>query len=842
MTDSQATAVPGADSYPEVWGQVPQRNMNFTGRETLLEELRTGLDTAVTAVLPHALHGLGGVGKTQVAIEYAYRNMSSYDIVWWIPADQPELVRSSLAALAPHLGLPPVSATGVQDAANAVLNALRRGKPYSRWLLIFDNADQPEDVNQLIPRGPGHALVTSRNHRWQGIVDTIPVNVFSRAESVQFLAKRVPKAISSAAADQLADELGDLPLALEQAGALQAETGMPAQEYLELLQEHAREVLTESKPSEYPVPMTAAWRISVGKLSDANSAALELLRCCAFFGPEPIPRDVFRHGLQEPGSKLTEILASPIILARVIRDIARFALATIDPSTRTIQVHRLIQALLRDDLSADDQAQFRHEVHLLLASAAPADPYDETKWPRFAELVAHIAAPQVNRCQDPGVRKFALDMIGYLYRSADYPSARVFAERFLRQWTVDSGEDHPDVLVLRRYLGNVLRDQGEYQAANDMVGPALEQARHVFGPSHEVTLDLATSHGADLRALGEFAAAQELDEHSVRLSEEVFGPAAPETLRARDSLALDYGLMGEYVACRDLHQRTYLEQSQASVGVTKIDVLASWGGLSRAVRLAGDYNAARLLAEDAYEFGRQELGPDNPWTLWTGKELSISLRVSGESQADLELASDLLGRFERQLGRGHPDTLAMANGLANTLRTVGQIEEALARAEDVMARYPEVFIAGHPFQHGCAGNLAILRRLHGEAEAARALNESALAGLEAKLGQDHDYALSVAVNLASDLAALGEPRAARELGEDTLRRLRVSLGDKHPVTMECAANLALDLRADGAVDAADHLAREASAVLAEALGADHPDTAAAVKGERINIDFDPPPI
>jgi hypothetical protein len=186
--------------------------MNFTGREALLEELRAGLTGAVTVVLPHALHGLGGVGKTQVAIEYAYRNMSSYDVVWWIPADQPELVRSSLAALAPHLGLPPVATSGVQDAANAVLDSLRRGKPYSRWLLIFDNADQPEDINKLIPRGPGQALVTSRNHRWQGIVGTIPVNVFSRAESVEFLAKRVPKAITSSAADQLAEELATCPL------------------------------------------------------------------------------------------------------------------------------------------------------------------------------------------------------------------------------------------------------------------------------------------------------------------------------------------------------------------------------------------------------------------------------------------------------------------------------------------------------------------------------------------------------------------------------------------------------------------------------------------------------
>ena len=349
---------------------MPQRNMNFTGREDLLVQLGTSL-AEVTVALPHALHGLGGVGKTQIAIEYAYRNRSSYDVVWWIPADQPALVRSSLAALALRLGLPPATATGIEDAAKAVLDAPRRGEPYARWLLVFDNADQPEDIRDLIPHGPGHALVTSRNHRWQGVVETVSVNVFDRAESVEFLIKRVPKAINGTTADLLAKELGDLPLALEQAGALQAETGMPAQQYLQLLNEKTQDLLGESKPSEYPVSMTAAWQISVSKLNEMQPAALELLRCCAFFGPEPIPRDVFGRGIPPTGSKLSQILADPILLARVIRNLARFALATVDPAARTVQVHRLIQALLRDELKADERARLRHEVHLLLAGRHP---------------------------------------------------------------------------------------------------------------------------------------------------------------------------------------------------------------------------------------------------------------------------------------------------------------------------------------------------------------------------------------------------------------------------------------------------------------------------------------
>ena len=842
MTSSPAAgATPGSGRFPEVWGQVPQRNMNFTGREDLLEQLGASL-AKVTVVLPHALHGLGGVGKTQIAIEYAYRNRSSYDVVWWIPADQPALVRSSLAALAPRLGLPPATATGIEDAAKSVLDALRRGEPYARWLLVFDNADQPEDIKDLIPHGPGHALVTSRNHRWQGVVETVSVNVFNRAESVEFLIKRVPKAINGTTAELLARELGDLPLALEQAGALQAETGMPAQQYLQLLNEKTQDLLMESKPSEYPVSMTAAWQISVSKLNEMQPAALELLRCCAFFGPEPIPRDVFGRGIQPTGSKLSQILADPILLARVIRNLARFALATVDPAARTVQVHRLIQALLRDDLKADERARLRHEVHLLLAGAAPADPDDQNKWPDFAALVAHVAPAQVAECQDTGVRKFALSMVRYLYWSGDYASSRAFATMFLDRWTADSGEDDPDVLVAQWYLGDVLRDLGEYRAAYDLIGPALGRARRVLGPEDEATLALAMGFGADLRARGDFAAARDRDKDSVTVCEAVLGPEAPRTLLARNSLALDCGLMSDYHAARNLHESTYNEQRKPRSGASKVDVLTSLSGLSRAMRLAGEYDEARILAEDAYAYGRKELGADHPWTLRTGKELSIALRLAGEPAGSLELARDLLDRSERFYGKGHPDTLAAATALANTLRTIGQIDEASAIAEDINTRYPSVYGTDHPYVHGCAGNLALLRRLRGDALGARSLNEASLAGLEGKLGRDHDYPLTIATNLASDLAALGETHTARELGEDTLMRLRSVLGVDHPVTLGCAANLVLDLHADGDIAQASQLASDTNDRFSRTLGAEHPDSKAATLGQRLNFDFDPPPI
>jgi hypothetical protein len=818
----------------------------------LLAQLREGIAAEVTAVLPHALHGQGGVGKTQVAVEYAHRYRSDYDLVWWIPADQPVLVRSSLASLAPHLGLPSATATGIEEAAMTVLDALRRGEPYANWLLIFDNADQPEDINDVIPRGPGHVLITSRNHRWQGVVETVPVDVFDRAESVEFLNKRAAKAISEEDAERLAEELGDLPLALEQAGALQAETGMQVDEYLSLLRERTSNLLAEGKPSEYPASMTAAWQISVSQLEDKLPEAVELLRCCAFFGPEPIPRDVFRTGSRAAESKLRSILDDPILLSRTIRELGRFALARIDPKTGTIQIHRLIQALVRDDLAAEDRERLRHEVHLLLVGAALVgaaragaprkDPDDTSNWQRYSDLVAHVVPSNIPICRDPAVRTLALNIVRYLYVSGNFQSARTFAEQFLVRWSEASGEDHGDVLAAQMHLATVLRELGDYGGAYELDRATLEKMRAVLGPENEVTLRVTNGFGADLRARGEFAAARDHDEGSRRRHASALGEAHVLTLRTMNNLALDYGLISDYQAARDLHLETYRQQQQAE-RVGKVDILTSWMGLSRAVRLRGEYTEACDLGEDAYAYGISELGPEHSRTLHTAKDLSIAQRRAGRHAEARELAEDVYTRCKRQFGDNHPDTLAAAMNLANTLRTVGEVDAAFELAEDTLTRYPKVYGEDHPYHHGCAGNLALLRRVRGDAAGARKLNEKSLAGLDAKLTRDHHYSLTVATNLASDLAVLGETAAARELGEDTLPRLRRILGEDHPMTLGCAANLVIDLKVDGAADKSAELAEETLNHYNRTLGPDHPDTRVAASLEqRLDLDFDPPPI
>jgi tetratricopeptide (TPR) repeat protein len=844
VTTFDSSPQPAPTHVPAIWGNIPQRNKNFTGRDQILESLRAGLASSVTAVLPHTLQGMGGVGKTQVAIEYAHRYRSEYDLVWWIPADQPALVRSSLAALAPQLGLEPATASGigVEGAAAAVLNALRQGKPYDRWLLIFDNADQPEDLNDSLPRGPGDVLVTSRNHRWESVVEIISVDVFNRAESIEFLAKRV-HGLATAEADAVAAELGDLPLALEQAGALMAETGMPVSEYLRLLKEQTVGILAEGKSPDYPLSMTAAWKLSVSTLEQHQPEAVALLRCCAFFGAEPIPRDLFPYGAAAVTSLLGDLLADPIRLARAIRELGRFALVRIEG--RTIVMHRLIQALLRDDLPPGQEAVFREAAHLILAAGAPKEPNDSRQWPRFAELVGHLAAPwtQIEQSADATVRDFAMNMVRYLYNSGDLDASREFSERYVKQWSSNTDASDRTLLRMQRHVGNTLRGLGLYLAAKELDEETLNLSRDAFGEQDSLTLSCTNSYGADLRAAGDFADALEHDLSSLALHKEVLGPRNERTLRVANNLAVDYGLNSRYAEARDLHSETYRLRREVSTEISALELLSSWTGLARALRLCGSYEEARDVGQEAYDFGSTEIGAEHPRTLEAAIDLSIALRLIAVSSEDAaELANTVFEQATRSCGPSSPLTLAATLSLANFLRTRDHVSEALTMASESLERYRDIYGPDHPYSNGCEGNVAVLNRVNGDATSARSLNERALAGLDMRLGRDHHYSLAVAVNLASDLASLGDHAAARDLGEDTLPRLRHLLGEDHPLTLGCAANLVADLRSCSASVEAEQLFTVTMNRYREVLGDDHPDMVAAGEGRRLDFDFDSPQI
>ena len=832
---------------PIIWGNVPQRNKNFTGREELLLELRRRVTTDAIARLPHALHGLGGVGKTQLAVEYAYRHAGEYQVVWWIAADQTALVRSTLAALAPRLGLHGIAPGRIEDAVSAVFDALRRGEPYSRWLLIFDNADQPELIRDFMPSGPGHVIVTSRNRGWAHIVDALEVDIFTRQESVAYLHRRIT-GIEQSDAARLADELGDLPLALEQAAALLAETAMTVEVYLRLLSQESDRVLGENPPSsDYPLPVAAAWSLSVSRLNKETPYALELLQLCAFFGSAPISLEILDKGRYVLGSPLRETLRDPILMSRALRALGRYSLARIDTEDRTLQVHRIIQRLIRNELDPDARYRMQHEVHILLAASDPGDPEAIESWPKFSVLLPHIAASELIACEAVDPRLFAQNVVRFLHITGNYIEALSFADRALTQWSSDAREDDKIVLAMTLLKAQVLRGLGRYRESYALSGGALERMRATLGMDHEETLIYTTGFCLDLRARGDFVAALELSRTALERHHVVFGDNSIYTLTAMSSLAEDLELNGEYHQAVRLNEQIYEGRLVAYRRDDHPLVLFTLSTLARAIRENGRYPQARDVAERAHEGFRslvldRVLAEGHPWMLRQAIDLSVARRLVAAFAGALELAQETYDGYRRTLGADHPGTLIASLNLGNALLQHGEIRRAIALLEEAVPRFRSVLGDNHPYTLGGILNLSLARRRGGDVRPARLMLKEALGELVNRLGTQHHYSLICMAGLASALAELGETVEAVQLEETALSQFGALIGEDHPQTLSCAANLSLDLKLIGQTERAEEIASRALLSFEQILGNDHPDTKGAKRGSRLDLFFDPPPV
>ncbi|MEU3465788.1 FxSxx-COOH system tetratricopeptide repeat protein [Streptomyces sp. NPDC006733] len=837
-------------TQPRVWGNIPPRNPNFTGRLELLDLLSQRLREGTTTVLPEAIHGMGGVGKTQLAIEYAYRHQAEYDVVWWIPAERPGQIGQALVELAQRLGLD--TTREANSAGPAVREALREGRPYARWLLIFDNAESPERVRHYFPTGgSGTILVTSRNRRWGLVGSSLEVDVFTREESKELLRRSGPP-LRDDEADRLADALGDLPLALEQAAAWRTETGMPVSEYLRLFGVKRAELLEVSPPPDYQLPVAAAWNVSLDHLETRSPAALRLLQLCSYFAPDPISRSIFAGlGNNSIDPDLDAALNDPMRLARAIREINRYSLARIDHRTNSLEMHRLVQAVLINRMTPEEQDRMRRGAHTLLAAADPNAPRNAADWPRYAELYGHVIASRAVESDQPWVRQLVMNISQYLYYWGDHDVAVDFSEEAWKVWQAVFGAEDQQSRLMGRWLGYLYVVTGRHHDAAQLVAQLKEIFRRTAPADGEDTredaLDALNLEAAVHRVQGEFAAGVPLDEMAYDRARRTFGEDDPTTLNTAHNLGVSLRLTGEFRRALELDQHTQNLKMRV-FGQDDQRTLITQNGYAIDVRESGDYIRARSLQQNVLDGYRSVLGPGNPATLKAMRQLSEVCRKAGDQAASLEFAQQAFAQLTRRYGDSHPESLAAALALSVALRWNGDLEAARDRGSKACERYRRIFDGQHPHVLSADVGLAVTLRLLGRLDEARRLDEAALASLTDRLGAGHPTALACAINLASDLSALGEADAARDLGQRTLGLCRTSLGEDHPTTLVCAGNLSLDLIATGAADEGAALREDTLARMTRVLDAPkqrfgqpgpHPATEQVRTGGRANCDIDP---
>lgn len=827
---------PPADQ-PTVWGgEIPLRNPGFVGRTELLEQLHSQLDQpGTTAVLPEALHGLGGVGKTQTVVEYIYRHAADYDLIWWLSAERLTQIRAGFVELARQMSLP--TAPTAEAAVATVVDALRRRSPFSRWLLVFDNADRPDDLRPFIPATGGHVIVTSRNPDWSGIARTVEVDLFTRRESEELLRKR-DDAIDERDADLLAEALGDLPLAIEQASAWRSQTGMPVREYVELLKAGRSELLETSDRSVTDLPVAAVWNVTLSRLRSEHPAALQLLQICAFFGPEPISRDYFSHarGIPVP-EELRDAIMDPIKLNRAIREFSRYSLAKIDHRRNTLQLHRLVQTVLRNQVPAEEHEEMRHIVHLLLASGAPSDPTESENWPRYENMLPHFAISGAARCDDEWVRRVSVHLIQYLLNIGDYEGARDISGEAWQELTSKLGETHLDTLQMARQHGIAVRRFGRLHEARELNQRTYRLLAEQVDADSEHLMTMADVLATDQRVHGEFAQELETRKDVHARARRLLGEDDPETLRYAFNYCGALRLAGEFSQARDLDDQTWRKRIEL-LGGDNVATMSSLNALAIDVRECGQYWEAERVQSEALAKEQRLFGDDHAVTRAARRSLAVAKLRTGDYQAAHELTVDCHERAVRRLGPVHEDSATTLMNVSASHRKLGELRKALDLGEQSADTLSRANGAEHPFTLVTLTNVAVIHRLLGRADQARKLNQRLLSAFRSAFSPDHPFALFTATNLASDLAADGDVEAAHELSEDTVARFERVLGPEHPATLTAAFNRSLDLGLLGRHDESAIMQSKAVQSLRDALGSEHPDALAAAAGSRLDAETD----
>ncbi|MFI7549222.1 FxSxx-COOH system tetratricopeptide repeat protein [Micromonospora sediminimaris] len=673
-----------SDTTPTVVSNLPPANPGFVGREAQLTQIQQGLERRGRVALC-SRDRMAGIGKTQLALEFANRHGDAYEVVWLVPAEQADLIGGQLAQAAAKAGLVASDVT-TPAAVQAIQTALEGGR---RWLLIFDNVDDRQQVVRWLPPRGGHVIITSRNPGWHEDAVPVEVGLFDQNESADLLRRRVP-ALGESDAGRLAEALGHLPLAVAQAASVIAETGMSAREYLDLLDKHSTVILDQGRPATYPVSLAAAVNLAVDRLEQHEPAAAHLVTLRATMAPEPVPLTVFTHSLDRLASPLRDL--DPVGFYRVVSTLTAHGLA--GASADGLHMHRLTQAVVRHRAhSTIDEA--RAYASVSLAAATPTDTDDPAFWPQWAALAPHLIAADPATSTQPALREAACRLVLYLLRRAELHTAQTLVRDLYQSWQRLLSPDHPHTLKAATEYAHARYALGAIGEAHDIITDTLPRYRHTLGEDHPDTLRSAHDLATTLHSLGDYTQARALSENTLIRYRRVCGDDHPDTLRAAYGLAATMYSLGDHTQDRALSEDTLIRYRRVC-GDDHPHTLRAAQSLAATLRVHGDHTRARALSEDALVRYRRVLGDDHPDTLRAATNLAITLHSLGDHTQARALSEDTFTRSRRVLGDDHPDTLDAAHSLAVSHASMGRLIEARRLIDDTLNRSVRIHGHNHP--------------------------------------------------------------------------------------------------------------------------------------------------
>ncbi|GAA0950690.1 tetratricopeptide repeat protein [Nonomuraea longicatena] len=711
-------SLPPVDAVREPLGLVglPRRPVSgFVGREQALDGVRCTLATGEgLGVISQAVVGLGGVGKSELALQYAHRHGGGYRLVWWIDAESPARIQAELGALTRALvaGVD-AAAAGQATAEEAAAWALAWLSAHRDWLVVFDNVEQSADVEPYLGRlTHGHVLITTRRDiGWQRLgVAPLRLALLARPASIALLAGLLDPSESrrERLLDELAEQLGDLPLALAQAGAYIARTPRTTvRGYLRSLEDIPNRMLAAGAAGDDSARVVAkVWTLSYQRISAIDPLAAWVLNLLAFYAPDNLPCTVL-DGLDDVDGRRDGGLAVREALALL----ASYSLVTLttapgdddaDEPVDLIGVHRLVQATTKAQLTGDLPQAVRRQAAELLQAALPEIPEDPDNWPTYHLLTPHARA--VLPADSLGLEQ----VCAYLAASGDYHTA-VDIQRWIHAHHLQtSGPEDPKTLTARSRLAYRVGEAGDAEGARSQFAALLPIYERVFGPEDPNTLTARSNLATSTGKTGDAEGARNQLAALLPVLERVFGPEDPNTLTARSNLATSTGEAGDaegarsqFAALLPIYERVFGPEDRNTL--TTRSNLATWTWET------GDAEGTRSQLAALLPVLERVFGPEDPNTLTARSNLATSTGKTGDAEGARSQFAALLPIYERVFGPEDPNTLAVRSNLATSTGEAGDAEGARSQFAALLPVLERVFGPEDPNTLAVRSSLAYWR-------------------------------------------------------------------------------------------------------------------------------------
>ncbi len=732
---STFSGTPDSTSSPPTWNVPYRRNPFFTGREEILAHLYTALRSSKAAALTQtqAISGLGGIGKTQIAVEYAYRYRDHYQAIFWINASTRDALSADFVKLAALLDLPEQQEQDQDIVARAVKRWLTT---HTRWLLILDNVDNVEMIVDLLPvHGTGDVLLTTRLQALGTVAQSIEVEKMGLDEGVMFLLRRTKVIAPGASLDHAMKEsqaqaaeivaaLDGLPLALDQAGAYIEETRCGLSQYLDLYGTRRKELLLRRGrfPVDHPEPVATTWSLSFQQVEQESMGAADLLRLLAFLDSEAIPEEIITLGAVELGPTLDSIASDPLKVNEAIELLLRYSLIRRTPEVKSLSIHRLVQAVLKDGMVRDSQRLWAERAIRAVNRAFPD--VELQTWERCQRCIphVHICATYIEEyaLAFPEAARLFNEAATYLVEHGRYQQAELLLLTTLavRQQILEA--NHPDTARTLNDLGEVYHNQGKYQEAEPLLQEALAIRQQALGEAH------------------------------------------PDVAQTLHNLARLYRTRGAYVKAEPFYLQA-LHIRETTVGIDSSLIAQSYFGLARLYYSQEKYQQAEEFCKQSLHIQEQRLGDTHPMIAST---LSMLAKIY-QGQHKLDQAKEMNMRAlrirENTSGADHPHVATIANSLVEIYHAEGRYREAEPLIARSLRIHEQSLGPEHPFMAYSLSNLAENFFLRGDYVQAESHYKKALAIREQHLGYDHPRTASTYESLARLYTVLGRYEEAELL-------------------------------------------------------------------------------